>query len=508
VRLLQPGGGGPPGGGASGGGPSSSTTTDPRAASLLGGVGTTTVAGTDPYWSTISFPSSSTIAGPFEAGFDSLIDTLLGWMGCSPASKGYLDGGIDTQVSAELVAYNCSITLPRVNPDGTFVSLMWSAGAHSPPNTAGCTSPPGSLTGYAACSSPSYHFHQNFTVLYNYGGAATGHSPKIGVTTPSSSSITARSIYGKYEATQALPTDLDACNGHFGLTPDSPTTSVYHHHVTDRQPFAVGCYGPSAAGGLVSITDCRSYYPGCASSNVVTLRSARGWFQYTKWCPCYDNATGSNVYPAPAALYHSTYEHMLAAASSASGSAASGATSTATGTLSFLGLPSSSFTTAGLPTAACLAALTSILQSSISAGGCSACSANITQLADGDTGAVLYSRALAAAPSSLAVTYSVTGPASQLAAVTSSPSAAFRSAVTAAIASTPGYTTITSTLSTGTSATATSSTTMAIGLGVGLGVGIPLLAAVLYFGCKALCPSRPVEDLTKAPQMPPASARV
>jgi hypothetical protein len=49
---------------------------------------------------------------------------------------------------------------------------------------------------------------------------------------------------------------------------------------------------------------------------------------------------------------------------------------------------------------------------------------------------------------------------------------------------------------------------MAIGLGVGLGVGIPLLAAVLYFGCKALCTSRPVEDLTKAPKMPPASARV
>ncbi len=299
------------------------------------------MAGTDAYWPTITFPTGTNIAGPFEAGFDSEIDTLLTWLGCSPASNGYLAGGIDTQTSLELVAYNCSITLPRIDSKGDFVSLMWAAGAHSPPNTAKCTSPPGSLSGYTACSNPSYHFHQNFTCLYNYGTGATGHSTKIGVTTPSSTSITARNIYGKYEATQASPSDLDACNGHFGYTPESPSTNVYHHHVTDKTPFAVGCYGPSATGGLVSITDCRSYYTGCTSANVVTLRSAKGWFQYTKWCPCHDNVTNSNVYPSPATLYYSTYELMLAAAATAAGTTT---TTTTTATTSNATTPSSDTT--------------------------------------------------------------------------------------------------------------------------------------------------------------------
>ena len=50
-------------------------------------------------------------------------------------------------------------------------------------------------------------------------------------------------LSGKYESTGTLPTDLDACNAHFGTTPDSTRTSIYHHHVTDATPFAVGCYG-------------------------------------------------------------------------------------------------------------------------------------------------------------------------------------------------------------------------------------------------------------------------
>lgn len=63
-------------------------------------------------------------AGPFEAGFDSAITTLLTWLGCSPASQGYLAGGIDTATSLAAVAYQCGATLPKVS-SGTFISLMW-----------------------------------------------------------------------------------------------------------------------------------------------------------------------------------------------------------------------------------------------------------------------------------------------------------------------------------------------------------------------------------------------
>lgn len=103
-----------------------------------------------------------------------------------------------------------------------------------------------------------------------------------------------RSLYGKYEATNTLPADLDACNGHFGYTPDSPTTSVYHHHVTDTPPFSFGCYGPSATNELVTLAECRSYYTTCGDG-VTTLTTTKGSVSYDLYCPCYDKTTGSNV---------------------------------------------------------------------------------------------------------------------------------------------------------------------------------------------------------------------
>jgi hypothetical protein len=42
--------------------------------------------------------------------------------------------------------------------------------------------------------------------------------------------------------------DLDACNGRYGVTPESPTTSVYHYFVTDSYPFIQRCvFGQSPA---------------------------------------------------------------------------------------------------------------------------------------------------------------------------------------------------------------------------------------------------------------------
>ena len=112
--------------------------------------------------------SGTTIAGPFEAGFDSEIDTLLGWLGCSPASKGYLCGGTDTQTALEQVNYQCGASLPSVS-NGVFKSLMYSCGVHSPPNTAKCTSPPGGgVSGYTTCSNAAYHFVRATLILSFY----------------------------------------------------------------------------------------------------------------------------------------------------------------------------------------------------------------------------------------------------------------------------------------------------------------------------------------------------
>jgi len=92
----------------------------------------------------------------------------------------------------------------------------------------------------------------------------------------------------------ALPSaELDACGGHWGFTPESPKKEVYHYHVQDRAPFTFGCYGPNDDGSLVSVEQCREFYPTC-DGNVQTLQTSDGPVDYDDWCPCYD-AHGSNT---------------------------------------------------------------------------------------------------------------------------------------------------------------------------------------------------------------------
>ena len=56
---------------------------------------------------------------------------------------------------------------------------------------------------------------------------------------------TALAPYGTFEQDwvfdAAAGGDLDACNGRFGVTPESPTTSVYHYFMTDSYPFVQRC---------------------------------------------------------------------------------------------------------------------------------------------------------------------------------------------------------------------------------------------------------------------------
>ena len=72
---------------------------------------------------------------------------------------------------------------------------------------------------------------------------------------------------------------------------------MYHYHVQDRPPFTIGCYGPAADGGLVSVAECRGLYDGCGDDDVVQITTPAGTFAYDPWCPCWDEH-GSNVEPA------------------------------------------------------------------------------------------------------------------------------------------------------------------------------------------------------------------
>ena len=88
---------------------------------------------------------------------------------------------------------------------------------------------------------------------------------------------------------------FDACGGHFGPTPESPSTNTYHYHVQDLPPFTMGCYGPAYNSQgqeiLVSPARCRALYQAsgraCGDNDLITVQTPRGAYQYDPWCPCF-----------------------------------------------------------------------------------------------------------------------------------------------------------------------------------------------------------------------------
>lgn len=269
---AQPPQGGGPGGGGPGGGAGAPTSSSPHAAPMLGDVGKTSVAGADSRTGN-SFPVGENIYGPFEAGFSAAQDNILSALGCS-SGKGYVVGGIDTATAEQMVAADCGVTLPRTEGNN-YISLLDECGGHT----------------------RDYHFHEKMTCLYE--GRSTGHSTKVGATNGN------QPIYGKWEdtAAQKLPV-LDACGGHWGRTPESPGTDVYHYHVQDKPPFTVGCFGPNDDGSLVTVAQCRTFYSICDGSTM-QVTTPSGVKDYDDWCPCFD-AKGLNAGAASPAASAST----------------------------------------------------------------------------------------------------------------------------------------------------------------------------------------------------------
>eukprot|EP00618_Florenciella_parvula_P024657 CAMPEP_0119524500 /NCGR_PEP_ID=MMETSP1344-20130328/39425_1 /TAXON_ID=236787 /ORGANISM="Florenciella parvula, Strain CCMP2471" /LENGTH=381 /DNA_ID=CAMNT_0007563021 /DNA_START=169 /DNA_END=1310 /DNA_ORIENTATION=+ len=229
-----------------------------------GNVALTTVEGTSEQSDITGEPAvravGSNIYGPFEAGFSSQQDFLIEAFGCSDASLCYSDGGIDTQMAEATCATACGITMPRWD-DGVYTGFLDTCGGHA----------------------SDFHFHQSMHCLYEDAGS---HSTKIAEGTNSDASP----LYGKWEDYDSgvLP-DLDACGGHYGYTPESPSTEVYHHHMQDSPPFAFGCYGPNDDGSLVTVEQCRAIYDDC-DGDLETLTTYEGTVEYDAWCPCWDGS--------------------------------------------------------------------------------------------------------------------------------------------------------------------------------------------------------------------------
>jgi len=89
------------------------------------------------------------------------------------------------------------------------------------------------------CSSD--HFHTD--LVCDYTLTAPGHSALIGI------SLDGRGLYGQYETTGTAPTDLDACNGHYGIV---PTTTTKADSTGASQTFT--------ASSSVSVYHCRLWF--------------------------------------------------------------------------------------------------------------------------------------------------------------------------------------------------------------------------------------------------------
>ena len=224
------------------------------------------------------------VYGPFEAGFSSRQDRNLQGFGCSTPSDGYIAGGIDTRTAQGIIEKNCSVTLPRVE-NGKWIGMLDSCGGHT----------------------REYHFHEELKCLWEdkYADDDAHHSIQLGKV--ADVGFATQYLYGEYEdeKNKELPL-LDACGGHFGVTPDSSGEEVYHYHLQYNPPFTIGCIGPSATGGMVTLDECRTVSGGCGDNDIEWLNTAsKGLHQYDLWCPCFDG-NGSNVGTEPLPYWAAT----------------------------------------------------------------------------------------------------------------------------------------------------------------------------------------------------------
>ena len=153
------------------------------------------------------------------------------------------------------------------------------------------------------CGGHATPYHSHAKLRCEYNETAAGHSTVAAIL------FDGRGLYGKYEATGVLPTDLDACGGHYGYTPESivgnnvypaSTTQVYHYHVQEQAPFVAACYGPVASVTVAKalFSSCTPTGNTCTSVNncrpgdLYSVCTSAGHADYILDCPVFSAAVG------------------------------------------------------------------------------------------------------------------------------------------------------------------------------------------------------------------------
>ena len=138
------------------------------------------------------------------------------------------------------------------------------------------------LLDYCGGHANPFHYHERMNCLYT-ADPVTGHSTRIGT------ALDGNGIYGHNIDGGCEPTDLDWCGGRTGVTPDSQGKSVYYYVVSNRAPFALGCFGP-----ITTEAECRALYPECDGVGH-SFTTAYGTDDYDLDCPCFNPETGGNM---------------------------------------------------------------------------------------------------------------------------------------------------------------------------------------------------------------------
>lgn len=92
-----------------------------------------------------------------------------------------------------------------------------------------------SCSGHPLPSGDSYHYHGVPYCITDVVDTDAEHSVIIGLLRDG------YPIYGPQGEGGSAPTDLDACSGHTGPTPEFPG-GVYHYHLTETSPYSITCY--------------------------------------------------------------------------------------------------------------------------------------------------------------------------------------------------------------------------------------------------------------------------
>ena len=138
------------------------------------------------------------------------------------------------------------------------------------------------LLDYCGGHADPFHYHERMNCLYT-ADPTTSHSTRIGT------AADGNGIYGHNIEGGCEPTDLDWCGGRTGVTPDSQGQSVYYYVVSNRAPFALGCFGP-----VTTEAECRALYPEC-DGVAQSFTTAHGTDDYDLDCPCFNPVTGGNM---------------------------------------------------------------------------------------------------------------------------------------------------------------------------------------------------------------------